>query len=79
MALIAKTRLKIPSGLTTMQRDYLIGAQMVTRSKAHITGAKTGISQIPRDNIKEEGRDMEEEIDRYTSAPKGFAQPSSQA
>ena len=30
MGLIAKTRLKIPSDLTIMQRDYPIGAQMVT-------------------------------------------------
>ena len=30
IALIAKTRLKIPSGLTIMQRDYPIGAQTMT-------------------------------------------------
>ena len=30
MALIANTRLKIPSGLTIVQRDYSIGAQIVT-------------------------------------------------
>ncbi|KAK9991415.1 hypothetical protein SO802_026400 [Lithocarpus litseifolius] len=30
MALIAKTRLKIPSGLTIVQRDYPIGAQTMT-------------------------------------------------
>ena len=79
MALIAKTRLKIPSSLTIMQKDYLIGAQTVTRSKAHITGLKIEISQIPRDNVKEEGGDMEEEIDKFTLALKGSAQPSSQA
>ena len=44
MALIAKMRLKIPSGLTIMQRDYPIGAQTVTQSKAHITEPKIGIS-----------------------------------
>ena len=74
-----KTKLKIPSGLTIMQRDYPIGAQTVTRSKSHITGVKTGISQIPRDDIKEEGRDTKEEIDRFTSTFEGSAQPSSQA
>ena len=31
------------------------------------------------DNIEEEGGDMEEEIDRYTSAMEGSTQPSSQA
>ena len=77
MALIARTRLKFSSGLTMVQRDYLISAQIMTRSKAHITGP--GISQIPRDNVKEEGGDMEEEIDRFKSAPEGLAQPSSQA
>ena len=30
MGLIAKTRMKIPSGLTLVQRDYHIGAHMVT-------------------------------------------------
>ena len=78
IGLIAKTRLKIPSGLTIVQRDYRIGAHMVTRSKAHITESKTGISQIPRDDIEEEGEDTEEEIDKFTSALEGFAQPSSQ-
>ena len=29
------------------------------------------------DNIEEEGEDMEEEIDRYTSNMEGSAQPSS--
>ena len=43
----------------------------MTRRKAHITGPKISISQIPRDDIKEEGGDTEEEIDRYTSALKG--------
>ena len=62
-----------------MQKDYLIGAQTVTRSKAHISGPKTGISQIPSDNIEEEVRDTKEEIDRYTSTSEGFTQPSSEA
>ena len=48
-----------------------VSAQIVTRRKAHITGPKISISQIPRDDIKEEGGDTEEEIDRYTSALKG--------
>ena len=41
----------------------------MTRSRAHITKPKTGVSQIPRDNVEEEGGDTKEEIDRFTSAP----------
>ena len=51
----------------------------MTQSKAYITESKTGVSQIPRDDVKEECGDTEEEIDRFTSAPEGSAQPSSQA
>ena len=69
MGLIAKLRLKLSSDLTIVQRDYPIGANTVTRSKAHITKSKTGVSQIPRDHVEEEGGDTEEEIDRFTSAP----------
>ena len=79
MGLIVKTKLKTPSSLTIVQRDYPIGALMVTRSKAHITGSRTGISQILRDDVEEEGVDTEEEIDRFTLALKGSARPSSQA
>ena len=79
MGLIAKAKLKFPSGLTVVPKDYPIGANTVIESKAHITGPKTGISQIPRDNVEEEGGDTEEEIDRFTLAPESFAQPSSQA
>ena len=79
MGLIAKTRLKLPSGLTVVQRDYPIGAYTVTQSTAHIRGSKTGVSQIPRDRDEEEGGDTEEEIERFTSAPESSAQPSSQA
>lgn len=79
MVFIAKTRLKIPSGLTITQRDYLIGAQTMTQSKAHIIGPKTSTSQIPRDNVEEEGGDTEEEINRFTSTSEGSTQPSSQA
>ena len=74
-----KTRLKVLSDLTIVQRDYPIGANTVTRSKAHITGSKTGISQVPKDHVEEEGGDTEDEIDRFTSTPKSSAQPSSQA
>ena len=79
MGLIAKTKLKLPSGLTVVQRDYPIGAHTVARSTAHIKGSKTGVSQIPRDYVEEEGGDTEEEIERFTSVPKTFVQPSSQA
>ncbi|KAL0012241.1 hypothetical protein SO802_007349 [Lithocarpus litseifolius] len=40
MGLIAKTRLKLSSGLAVVQRDYPIGAHTVTRSTAHIKGSK---------------------------------------
>ena len=45
----------------------------MTQSKAYITESKTGVSQIPRDDVKEECGDTEEEIDRFTSAPEGSA------
>ena len=79
MGLIAKTRLKFPSGLTIVPKDYTIGANTMARRQAHITRSKIDISQIPMDNAEEEGGDTEEEIDRFTSAPKSSAQPSSQA
>ena len=47
MGLIAKTRLKFPSGLTLVQRDYPIGSQTVTRSTAHIRGSRIDVSSIP--------------------------------
>ena len=76
---IAKTRLKLLSGLTVVQRDYPIGAHTVTRSTAHIKGSKTGVHTIPHDRVEDEGGDTEEEIDRFTSAPESLAQPSSSA
>ena len=79
MGLIEQTRLKLPSGLTIVQRDYPIGAYTVIRSTAHIRGSRTGVHTIPRDRVKEEGGDTEEEIDRFTSAPEPLAQPSSSA
>ncbi|XP_023906018.1 uncharacterized protein LOC112017806 isoform X1 [Quercus suber] len=79
MGLIAKSRLKLPSGLTVVQRDYPIGAHTVTRSIAHIKGSKTGMHTIPRACVEEEGGDVEEEIDRFTFAPDTSAQPSSSA
>ena len=69
--------MKLPSGLTVVQRDYLIGAYTVNRSTAHIKGSKTGVHTIPRDRVEDEGGDTEEEIDRFTSAPESSAQPSS--
>ena len=61
MALITWARVKTPSGLPMMPRDYPISAQIMTQSKAHIPGPSVGISQIPRDNVdEEEGGDMEE-------------------
>ena len=83
MGLIAKAKLKFPSGLTVVQRDYPIGANTLTRSTAHIKRPKTGPHLIPPprgapQDIPEEGGDTEEEIERFTSAPE-TAQPSSSA
>ena len=75
MSLITKARVKIPSGLQVMQRDYPISTQTMTRMKAHIPKPSVGVSQIPRD---EEGADTEEEIEHFTSVPEDTAQPSSQ-
>ena len=69
MGLIAKAKLKLLSGLTMVQRDYPIGARTVTRSTTHIKGSKIGVHTIPCDRVKEEGGDIEEEIDRFTFAP----------
>ena len=79
MGLIAKTRLKLLSGLTVVQRDYPIGAHTVTKSTAHIKGSKKGVHTIPLDRVEDEGGDTEEEIDRFTFAPETSAQPSSSA
>ena len=67
MGLIAKTMLKLPSGLTVVQRDYPIGAHTVTQSIAHIKGTKTGVSSIPQDRVEKEGGKIEEEIERFTT------------
>ena len=75
MGLIAKERLKIPSGLTVVQRDYSIGAHTLTRSTAHIKGSKIGMHTIPRPRVEEEGGDIEDEIERFTTA----LEPSSSA
>ena len=79
LALIVRARVKILSGLSVLRRDYPIRAQTMTKSKTYITGPSVGISQIPRNNVEEEGGDTEEEINRFTSAPEGSAQPFSQA
>ena len=79
IGLIAKTRLKLPSNLTVVQRDYSIGAHTVTQSTAHIKGSKIRVSHIPKDCVEEEGGDTEEEIERFTFALESSAQPSSQA
>ena len=77
MALITRARVKIPSGLPVMLRDYLISAQTMTQSKVHIPGPSIGVSQIPRNNVdEEEGGDTKEEIDHFTYV---HSQPSSQA
>ena len=73
MGLIAKTRLKLLSFLTVVQRDYPIGAHTVTRSTAHIKGSKTSVHTIPQDRVEDEGGDTDEEIDRFTSAPETSA------
>ena len=71
--------MKISSGLQVMQREDLISAQTITRNKAHIPRPSVGVSQIPRDNVAEEGGDIKEEIEHFTSVPEDTTQPSSQA
>ena len=61
MGLIAKTRLKFLSGLTVVQRDYPIGAHIVTRSTAHIKGSRTDVSSVPRDCVEEKDGNTEED------------------
>ena len=73
MGLIAKAKLKLPSSLTIVHRDYPIGTHIMTKSLTHIKGSKTSVHTIPRDRVEEEGGDTEEEIDRFTSAPKTSA------
>ena len=77
MAILARARVKLPSGIFVVPRDYPISAQTMTWSKAHITGPTTSISQILKDDVEEEGEDTEEEKDRFTLAPEGSAQPFS--
>ena len=59
------------NGLTMVTRDYPISVQTMTQSKTHITGPTIGISQIPKDDVEEEGGDTKEEIERFTSTPEG--------
>ena len=79
MGLIAKTKLKFLSGLTVVPRDYPIGAHTVTRNTAHIKGSKTSVHTIPQVRVADEGKDTEEEIDRFTSTTEPSAQPLSSA
>ena len=76
MGLTAKERLKIPSSLIVVQRDYPICAHTLTRSTTHIKGSKKGVHTIPRPRVEEEGGDIEDEIERFTTAPEPSAQPS---
>ena len=73
MAFIARARVKILRGLPILPRDYPISAKIITQSKAHITKPSVVISQIPRDDVEEEGGDTKEEINRFTSALEGSA------
>ena len=66
MSLISKARVKIPSGLSVMQREEPISKHTMTRSKAHIPGLEVGATQIPRDEAVDEGGNTEDEIDRFT-------------
>ena len=47
------------------------------QSKAHIPEPSVGVSQIPRDNVAEEGGDTEEEIKHFTSVLENTTQLSS--
>ena len=79
IGLIVMTKLKLPSGLTMVQRDYPIGAHTITKSTAHIKGSKTDVYTTPQDRVEDKNGDTEEEIERFTSATEPSAQPSSSA
>ena len=76
MGLIANTWLKIPNGLKVVPRDYPIGGHTIVRSSAHIKKSKTGVPPMPEARVEEEGGDIEDEIDRFTTAPEPLDQPS---
>ena len=79
MSLISRARVKIPSGLSVMQREEPISEQTIIRSKAYIPNLGTSTSQILRDEVVEEGGNTIEEIEQFTSVPKDTSWPSSQA
>ena len=62
MSLISRARVKIPSGLSVMQREEPISEQTIIQSKAHIPDPSTSTSQIPRDEVAKEGCNFDEEI-----------------
>ena len=62
MFLISRARVKIPSGLSVMQREEPISEQTIIQSKAHIPDPSTSTSQIPRDEVAKEGCNIDEEI-----------------
>jgi len=74
MGLIPKEQLKLPSGLTVVQRDYP-GEHALTRSTSHIKGSKTGVQTIPQPLVKEEGGDTKDEIERFTTTLEPSTQP----
>ena len=47
MGLIANIRLKIPSGLKVVLRDYPISGHMIVRSSTHIKKSMTGVPPMP--------------------------------
>ena len=62
-----------------MQREDPISAQTMTRNKAPIPEPSVSVSQIPRDNVAEEGGEVEEEIEHFNSVLEDTTQPFSQA
>ena len=77
MSLISRARVKIPSGLSVMQREEPISEQTIIRSKAYIPNLGTNTSQIRRDEVAEEGGNTDDEIERFTSVTEDTPQPSS--
>ena len=51
----------------------------MNRSKAHIPGLEAGTTQMPKDEVADEGGNTEDEINRFTHGPEDTPQPSSQA
>ena len=58
-----------PSELLVMPREESISRHTMNRSKAHIPGLEAGTTQMPKDEVADEGGNTEDEINRFTHGP----------